>query len=253
MDRPVATDIEEWPLTHTPFKHVQIEMALVVAATGALTASVAVGIERVAGFPSVVPLLLLAVIGGLSLERIGTYHPHDRLGWANVVTFLRGGMICLFAGPLFAGRAMSEAEAWGAAGVALVALALDGVDGILARRQGLASRFGARLDMELDALFIMLLALLAWGNGKAGVWVLALGLMRYGFLAAGVVVARMRGDLPASMRRKVVCVVQVLVLIALLVPVVVPPVSSMLALAALAALVWSFAVDTAWLLRRVEA
>ncbi len=241
---------KEWPMPPVPFRPVQIEMALVIAATGILTAAVALAIERVAGFPSLAPLVLLAVIGGLSLERIGTYHPHDRLGWANVVTFLRGGMICLFAGPLLAGRGLSAEEAWMSAGVALAALALDGVDGMLARRQGLESRFGARLDMELDALFIMLLALLAWGNHKAGVWVLALGLMRYGFLLAVALVPRMRGDLPPSMRRKVVCVVQILVLIALLVPVVVPPVSVLLAGVALGALGWSFAVDTAWLLRR---
>ena len=45
---------------------------------------------------------------------------------------------------------------------------LDGVDGWLARAIALASDFGARFDMETDALFILVLAVLAWQFGKAG-------------------------------------------------------------------------------------
>ena len=64
-------------------------------------------------------------------------------------------------------------------------LALDGLDGRAARGQGLASAFGARFDMEVDALVILALAAIAAGLGKAGPWVLALGLVRYGFVVAG--------------------------------------------------------------------
>ena len=41
---------------------------------------------------------------------------------------------------------------------------LDGVDGRLARKYGASSRFGARFDMEVDAVLICVLALLAWRN-----------------------------------------------------------------------------------------
>ena len=45
--------------------------------------------------------------------------------------------------------------------------ALDGVDGWLARRRGMSSAFGARFDMEIDALLVQVLAILVWRYGKA--------------------------------------------------------------------------------------
>jgi phosphatidylglycerophosphate synthase len=240
------------PMANAPIKNVKIEMLLVITATGVLTAAAALAVERFYGFPSLVPLMLLAVIGAFSLERLGTYHPHNRLGWANVVTFLRAGMICLFAAPLFAHdhRSLATDLAWIGVAVALIALALDGIDGILARRQKLTSRFGARLDMELDALFILILSALALMNDKAGPWVLLIGLMRYIFVVASWFAPSMRQDLPPSQRRKAVCALQVLILIVLLAPPVTPPFSVILAFGGLLAIVWSFAVDTAFLLKK---
>jgi phosphatidylglycerophosphate synthase len=133
--------------------------------------------------------------------------------------------------------------------VALGLLALDGIDGWLARRQRLETAFGARFDMEVDALFILVLAALAVGLGKAGAWVLALGMMRYGFVAASLAWPWLAAPLPPSLRRKAVCVLQIAVLAALLAPPVAPPVSGALAAAAFAALAWSFAVDVRWLAR----
>jgi hypothetical protein len=80
--------------------------------------------------------------------------------------------------------------------------------------------------------------------------VLAIALPRYAFVAAGVVVPALRRDLPPSLRRKAVCVLQMAVLAALLAPPVTPRLAVALAVSALAALVWSFARDVAWLLRR---
>jgi hypothetical protein len=74
--------------------------------------------------------------------------------------------------------------------------------------------------------------------------------MRYAFVAAGWALPWLNGALPQRMRRKVVCVVQIAVLAALLAPVLQPPVSTGLALAATALLAWSFAVDILWLARR---
>src|SRR6185437_12999615 len=67
----------------------------------------------------------------------------------------------------------------------MAALVLAGVDGWAARRSGFASRFGARFDMESDALFVLALAALVYRTGQAGAWVLTLGAMRYIFVAAG--------------------------------------------------------------------
>jgi prepilin signal peptidase PulO-like enzyme (type II secretory pathway) len=74
--------------------------------------------------------------------------------------------------------------------------------------------------------------------------------MRYAWLAAGLVLPWMQGALPQRFRRKAVCVVQIAVLIALVAPVIQPPVSTVLGLAATALLAWSFAVDLSWLARR---
>ena len=53
----------------------------------------------------------------------------------------------------------------------------------------MTSAFGARFDMEVDALLIQVLAVLAWQWDKAGPWVLMSGLLRYVFVAAGWVLA----------------------------------------------------------------
>ncbi len=93
--------------------------------------------------------------------------------------------------------------------IASVAAALDGVDGWIARRTRTASAFGARFDMETDALLILVLSALVWRSGKAGAWVLASGLMRYAFVAAATIWPWMQEPLEPSRRRQAVCVVQV--------------------------------------------
>lgn len=131
---------------------------------------------------------------------------------------------------------------------ALGALALDGVDGRLARRLGQASAFGARFDMETDAATVLGLSLMVWLCDQAGAWVLATGLMRYMFVGGGWVWPALAAPLPPRKRRQAVCVVQVAALIFAMVPGVPPEWASPLCLMGLAALIYSFAVDIAWLL-----
>ena len=126
---------------------------------------------------------------------------------------------------------------------------LDGVDGWLARRSSLASAFGARFDMEVDALLIMALAVLAWQHGKAGSWVLLSGLLRYAFVAAGWLLPWMARPLPPSRRRQTVCVVQIVGLCAAVSPIFPPGASAPVAAVSLAALAASFLVDVVWLWR----
>ncbi len=73
-------------------------------------------------------------------------------------------------------RRAAAALGWMLVGLGVVAVALDGVDGVLARSRNEASAFGARFDMETDALLILVLAALVWQHGKAGAWILAAGL-----------------------------------------------------------------------------
>jgi phosphatidylglycerophosphate synthase len=133
---------------------------------------------------------------------------------------------------------------------AAIAAVLDGVDGWLARRTRTASDFGARFDMETDALLIMVLSLLAWRYGKAGAWVLLSGLLRYAFVAAGAAWTWLQQPLPPSRRRQTICAVQVTALIIVLLPGVTAPLSARIAASALALLAWSFLTDAVWLWKR---
>ena len=104
--------------------------------------------------------------------------------------------------------------------------------------------------MEVDALLIMALSVLAWTYGKAGGWVLASGLLRYLFVVSGWIWPWMERPLLPSRRRQTVCVIQIVALIVVVSPIATPPVATIIAAVALALLVWSFAVDTWWLIRQ---
>lgn len=147
------------------------------------------------------------------------------------------------------GEPALPAFAHAAAGAAAVATMLDGVDGWLARRTQMASPFGARFDMETDALLIQVLAILAWQYDKAGAWVLACGLLRYVFVAAGRLWRWIRQPLFPSVRRKAICIVQIIGLTLTILPEVPRPFSAQSAAVSLAALAYSFLVDTWWLWR----
>ena len=175
-------------------------------------------------------------------------HPFSRFGPANQVTMVRALLVALIAACI--GEPALPAFARAAAGAAAIATVLDGVDGWLARRTQMASRFGARFDMEIDALLIQVLAILAWQYGKAGAWVLASGLLRYIFMAAGWLWPWMQQPLFPSVRRKAICIVQITGLMLAILPEIPHPYSAQLAAASLAALSYSFLVDTVWLWRR---
>jgi phosphatidylglycerophosphate synthase len=217
----------------------------------ALPAAVAVFVPAAGIAASASVGVMMALGTALAVRAMAAGYPHARLGLCNLVTLGRLALAALLAVPLAmpGGLAGRPAMAWSLVALTGVSLALDGLDGILARRSGLASAFGARFDMEVDAALAAMLAALALASGKAGAWVLALGFMRYGFVAAMVVLPWLRKPLPDRYSRKAACVVQIGVLIALLAPPVAPPLSVGLGLAALAALTWSFAVDVRWLWR----
>lgn len=170
-------------------------------------------------------------------------------GPANGITFLRAAMtlpvlVLLWLPGTFPETLLYFIVIW--VGIATL---LDGADGYLARRTGRVSRFGARFDMEVDALLILLLSLLVWKVESVGIWVLLIGLMRYFFLLGGRVWRWLSAPLFSSRRRQVICVVQTVVLLVALVPAVQAPVSTGIVLLALTALLYSFLVDGWWLYR----
>lgn len=177
-------------------------------------------------------------------------HPFEQFGAANLVTTIRVIAVSLVVALI--GGSRSPAAAWTAALGGCVSTVLDGVDGWLARRLGLASEFGARYDMEIDALLILALCALAWQHEKAGAWILLAGAMRYLFVGAGYLWPWMNAPLPSSFRRKTVCVVQIVGLILAVSPIVSVPLSVVIGLLTLASLIWSFGVDVAWLWQHGE-
>jgi phosphatidylglycerophosphate synthase len=174
--------------------------------------------------------------------------PHARIGSCNAVTYFRGSLACVLVAPLAAPQAMADpALGWSIFAIGCLALSLDGIDGHLARREGTASAFGARFDLEVDSLLALVLAGLALAGGAAGPAVLVLGLARYTFWAAGFVWPRLARPLPGRLSRKAVCVVQLSALIALQAPILPSRLGDVIAVGAAALLVWSFCRDARWL------
>jgi phosphatidylglycerophosphate synthase len=183
----------------------------------------------------------------IAIAGLRDYHPFPRFGPANVTTTLRALLVAMVVG--FIGEPASPHFAEATILIASIAAALDGVDGWLARRTAMASAFGARFDMEIDALLIQALAVLVWQHDKAGAWVLASGLLRYAFVGIGRLLPWMRRPLTPTVRGRAICVVQISMLIVALIPAVLPPASSVVAAAGLVVLCYSFGVDTLWLWR----
>ncbi len=234
-----------------------VRVALALAGLGGgVLAVLAWLVAPVAGFgiwPIGATFGLYVVVATIAVARIGAHHPHRRFGAANAVTLVRVIISSLFAGfalqTILSQAAPTPGIGWFFFGAASFAFLLDGIDGPLARREGLASAFGSRFDMETDALLILLLSIFAYCLGKAGLWVLISGLLRYIYVAAGWAWPIFATLLPPSPRRKTIAALQGGALVLLLAPVIVPPVSGLIAFAALALLVYSFGLDVAWTMR----
>jgi phosphatidylglycerophosphate synthase len=163
------------------------------------------------------------------------------LGPADAVTLVRallvGGVTALVADGLVTGTTATPDLAV----LAAVALALDAVDGQVARRTRTASAMGARFDMEVDAFLIVVLS--AHVAAAVGAWALAIGAMRYAFVAAGWALPWLRGPLPPSYAGKTVAALQGVVLVVVGASVLGRSAAVVLVAGALALLCWSFGRD----------
>lgn len=190
----------------------------------------------------------------LTLSVFRATYPHDRLGACNVVTQIRAAMVAMLSVAVVVPGIMATSAVTIFA-IAAVALALDGLDGALARRAGLGSAFGARFDMEVDAALAAMLALILIRSGLFDgvttlVALIILGIARYGFVTAAVILPWLNRPLPDRLSRKVVCVVQIATLSGLLLPFAGGPLATAAVLIAAALLIWSFGRDIRWLARR---
>lgn len=177
------------------------------------------------------------------------HYPHRALGWCNIVTAIRLGIVAMMCGVLIVTAQEGAIPlGWTVFVLAATGFMLDGADGWLARREGVVSAFGARFDMEVDAVFAACLSLILLASGKAGVEILLLGFARYAFIGASLVWPVLANPLPQRLRRKVICVIQIGTLVFLLVPI--SPSLPLLSFGVAIVLAWSFAADIYWLVRQ---
>ena len=207
--------------------------------------------ETMSGADYIKRSFLFFAAAAVVIVGVADHHPFPRFGAANTVTLLRVALVAGVAGLI--GETPSDRVAWLAAVFVTVVALLDGLDGWLARRSVQQSAFGARFDMETDAALILILSMLVWHHEKAGAWVLACGLMRYGFVVAGWILPWVAGPLRSTLRGKSIAIAQLVGLGVALLPVVPVPISDIVVAITLALLVWSFAVDIAWLKRQATA
>ncbi len=182
-------------------------------------------------------VLCVAVARGLGATGCGALGPADR------VTLARATLSCALAA-LVTDTALGSPTSALVVPLAVVALALDAVDGRVARSTGTVTAFGARFDGEADAFLLLVLSVHV--AGSYGRWVLAIGAARYAFGVAGWAWPWLRATLPPRYWRKVVAAVQGVVLTVAAAGVL-PTAWAYAALgAALALLTESFGRDVVW-------
>jgi phosphatidylglycerophosphate synthase len=141
---------------------------------------------------------------GLDRRGVSRVHP------PNGITLTRAMLVAGVAA-LVADGAMRTTHTTAVVALATVALVLDAVDGLVARRtEGGVTELGARFDMEVDAFLILVLS--GFVAPLVGLWVLAIGGARYAYWAAGWVLPWLRSPLPSRYWRKVVAAIQGIVL-----------------------------------------
>lgn len=223
-------------------------VAVRTALAGALVALVGVlaGLAALVGLsaPSWGAGVLCGVLlTGALVRALGATGQHE-LGPADVVTLARATIACAVAA-LVAESAQGPLLVAPVVAAAALALALDAVDGRVARATHTESAFGGRFDGEADAFLLLVLSVHV--AQAYGAWVLTIGLARYAFWAAGWRYPWFRRRLPARPWSRVVAGVQGVVLVVAAAHVLPDAATYVALLAALALLAESFGRDVLWL------
>jgi phosphatidylglycerophosphate synthase len=190
----------------------------------------------------VVYLTASSCLVSIGLSRRGV----ERFGAANAVTATRSTLIGVVTAIIVTSLTHAVSVPL-LIGLVVPSLALDAVDGWVARRTGSASPLGARFDMEADAFLILVLSV--YDVRIVGGWILAIGVMRYAFVAAGWLFPWLRATVPFRYWRKVVAAVCGIALASIATGLLPSPVDMLVGAAALALLTESFGRDVIWLIR----
>ena len=220
----------------------------------ALTGSLVGLVGVLAGLDGLLGLSAWAWLVGLACGVVLTFAvarapgPADggSLGPADLVTLARATLACAVAA-LVAQSALGELPSLPVAAVAALALALDAVDGPVARATGTQSAFGGRFDGEADAFLLLVLSVHV--APSYGAWVLAIGVARYAFWGAGLLLPWLRRRLPPRPWCRVVAAVQGVVLVVATADLLPRAPTYAALVVALALLAESFGRDVLWLVR----
>jgi phosphatidylglycerophosphate synthase len=211
---------------------------LVLAATAA---------AAVMGATTLLPVVLLASCSALLVLAAASQPASDGPGPADLVTGLRLGMAIGIGVSVLCGSPPGGLVA----ALLLLALSTDAADGWIARRTASATRFGARFDLETDTALLGAASLAAMP--VAGPFVLAAPLLRPAWLLAGRALPWLERPLPPSLRRRILCALPILLLLAVPWPLAGSRLATPAALLAVLMLASSFLIDLAyqWQQRRV--
>ncbi len=176
----------------------------------------------------------------------------QQAGPADLFTLVRAAFVALVAAwATLAALGDLPARSWLLLALAALALALDGLDGAVARATQGPTAAGGVLDAETDA--VMMLAMAVIVAQTVGMWILAAGALRYLFGLVWLMRWRPRVDpLPARQFRRFAAGASCALLIACTAPLT--PTVFALALAALGLmlLLASFGSDALWLEVRAD-
>ena len=156
------TPATQGPLGVSAARHLAAGFALTVVGVVSVTPALASP-----GMAAVQSLMAYGVVGLVLVTRLDDHAPWTVLGAANRLTLARGVLASIIAGFVAQGP-LSPTLLWGVVELAAIAYLLDAVDGWRARRDRMATPFGARFDMEMDALLILVLSALVMTEGRAG-------------------------------------------------------------------------------------
>jgi phosphatidylglycerophosphate synthase len=169
-------------------------MLVTAAVLGVVAATAGLGVAGwITGLAAGLAVTALIVTARMRSDQ-PSIHPAD---W---VTLARALLVAGVAG-LVADSFSRPLQTTALVTLSAVALALDAVDGQVARRTGTATSLGARFDAEVDAFLILLLSIVVAQD--YGGWVLAIGAARYAFLIAGWLIPWLAAPLPPRFWGKV--------------------------------------------------
>jgi phosphatidylglycerophosphate synthase len=229
-----------------PTRQVQLGLPVALAAQPLLVAAFLGIVSLTGNGPSAVGWgvgFACAAITNLGLMHAWSHFGADRLTRADRVTLARAAFVAVVAA-LVADSFLESVSVTILVSVAALALALDAVDGWVARRT-MTGSLGAKLDGEVDAFLILVLSV--YVARTTGAWVLAIGAARYAFAAGELALPWMREQLPPRYWRKFVAALQGIVLTVAVANVMPSAVTRVSLAGALVLLAESFGRDVRWL------